>query len=135
MDAKRRVLVPVKWRAKDAAAEELTVVIWRGHAAGICLRVMPPSELAKLRQKINNTQNDGNRGLLKRLIGADSEQVTPDSAGRLLLPERMVKAAGLETEAVLVGQLDYFEIWNPRLYERMRIADEVMAADAFKSLD
>ena len=134
MDAKRRILVPVKWRAKEA--EEFTVVIWRGHPAGICLRVLPPVELAKLRQALNNLpQGDANRGVLKRLIGADSEQVTPDSAGRLLLPERMVKDAGLETAAVLVGQLDFFEIWNPKLYERVRIADEVMARDAFKLLD
>ena len=134
MDAKRRIQVPSKWRAKEA--EELTVVIWRGHPAGICLRVLPPVELAKLRQTINNLlPGDAKRGILKRLIGADSEQVTLDSAGRLLLPERMVKEAGLETAAVLVGQLDYFEIWNPKLYERVRIADEVMAQEAFKEIE
>ena len=135
MDAKRRILVPVKWRAKDAAAEELTVVIWRGHAVGICLRVLPPAEMTKLRQAINNTQNEVHRGTLKRLVGADSEQVTPDSAGRLLLPERMVKEAGLENGAVLVGQLDYFEIWNPKLYDRLRVVDEVGAQEAFKPLN
>ena len=112
------------------------MVIWRGHPAGVCLRVLPPVELAKLRQALNSLpQGDSKRGILKRLIGADSEQVTLDSAGRLLLPERMVKEAGLETAAVMVGLLDYFEIWNPKLYERVRIADEVMAQEAFKLLE
>jgi MraZ protein len=135
MDTKRRILVPVKWRAEEAAEEALTVVIWRGHAVGICLRVLPPAEMAKLRQAINTTEDLAHRGILKRLVGADSEQVTPDSAGRLLLPERMVKEAGLENGAVLVGQLDYFEIWNPKLYERQRVVDEVMAPAAFKPLN
>jgi hypothetical protein len=38
-----------------------------------------------------------------------------DKAGRICLPEGMARAAGIKDEAVLVGLLDRFEIWNPEL--------------------
>jgi DNA-binding transcriptional regulator/RsmH inhibitor MraZ len=47
----------------------------------------------------------------------------------------MAKAAGISDEAVLVGLLDRFEIWNPERFERVRAADAVMAHEAFKLME
>ncbi len=35
-----------------------------------------------------------------------------DAQGRLLLPEKLRKFAGMQKHVVLVGQLNKFEIWN-----------------------
>jgi MraZ protein len=134
VDAKRRVQMPAKWRAE--AGQELSLVIWRGHPAGICLRVLPPAEMQRLRQNLNNMpQGDTKKAVLKRLVGADSEQVVLDTAGRILLPDRMAQEAGLAADAVLVGLLDYFEIWNPQRFDRVRSSDELLAQEAFAMLD
>ena len=126
--------MPAKWRAEDG--QELSLVIWRGHAAGICLRVLPPVEMQRLRQTLNNLpMGDPKKAVLKRLVGADSEQVTLDTAGRILLPERMAQEAGLDGETVMVGLLDYFEIWNPQRFDRVRTSDELLAQEAFQLLD
>jgi MraZ protein len=126
--------MPAKWRAE--AGQELTLVIWRGHPAGICLRVLPPVEMQRLRQALNNLpQGDPKKAVLKRLVGADSEQVSLDTAGRILLPERMAQEAGLDGDTVMVGLLDYFEIWNPQRFDRVRSSDELLAQEAFQLLD
>jgi MraZ protein len=78
---------------------------------------------------------DDNKGILKRLIGSKSVQVTLDSAGRICIPEEMVKAAGLPKDVMLVGVLDAFEIWDPAKYEQVSKADEVMAAQAFRFME
>ncbi len=57
--------------------------------------------------------SDPNKVVLKRFIGSESVQVTLDKAGRICLPEKMAKEAGISEEAVLVGLLDRFEIWSP----------------------
>ena len=135
VDEKRRVQIPAKWRP-DESGTELTVVLWPKHEAGVCLRVLPPSEMAKMKKDIDAMSNsDRNKGVLKRFIGSESVQVTLDKAGRICLPEEMARAAGIKDEAVLVGLLDRFEIWNPARYENVKAADAVLASEAFKLME
>jgi len=127
--------VPSKWRT-EAGGDELTVVIWRQYSVGACLRVLPALELERVRQAITSLPaGDPKKTALRHLIGSDSEQVTLDSAGRLLLPERMAQDAGLEGEVVMVGLLDYFEVWSLDRYQKVRIFQEMQAQDAFKLMD
>ena len=58
-----------------------------------------------------------------------------DKAGRICLPDEMARGAGIKDEAVLVGLLDRFEIWNPERYEKVKAADAALAPDAFKLME
>ena len=78
---------------------------------------------------------DPNKVVLKRFIGSESIQVTVDKAGRITLPEEMARAAAIKENAVLVGLLDRFEIWNPERYEAVKASDAVMAPEAFKMME
>ena len=50
-------------------------------------------------------------------ITANATEVTPDRQGRILLPQRLITAAGLDDAALLVGVIDRVEIWNPDRFE------------------
>jgi MraZ protein len=135
IDEKRRIQIPAKWRPSEPGSE-FTLVLWPKSKEGPCLRILPPAEMAQLMTDIDAMPNDDpNKVVLKRFIGAESEQVVLDKAGRICLPERMTKASGIEGEAVLVGLLDRFEIWNPERYERVRASDAVLAHEAFKLME
>ena len=56
VDEKRRVQIPAKWRP-DKSGTELTVIVWPKHEAGVCLRVLPPSEMAKMKKDIDSMSN------------------------------------------------------------------------------
>ena len=47
----------------------------------------------------------------------------------------LAKPAGINDEAVLVGLLDRFEIWNPERYQKVKASDAVMAQEAFKLME
>jgi DNA-binding transcriptional regulator/RsmH inhibitor MraZ len=47
----------------------------------------------------------------------------------------MARAAGIKDEAMLVGLLDRFEIWNPERYQKVKASDAVMAHEAFKLME
>jgi len=135
VDEKRRVQIPAKWRP-DESGTELTLMLWPQHQAGTCLRVLPPTQMARMKADIGALPNDNpKKGVLKRFIGSESVQVTLDKAGRICLPEEMARAAGVKDEAVLVGLLDRFEIWNPARYENVKAADAVLASEAFKLME
>jgi MraZ protein len=41
-----------------------------------------------------------------------------DKVGRILLPQYLRELAQLESEIILVGVGDYFEIWSPAMWEQ-----------------
>jgi MraZ protein len=112
VDEKRRVQIPAKWRPDETGAE-VTIVPWET-AHGMSLRVFPQAQFLKMVEKIESMpEGSVERDELMRKVGRNSEQVTIDTVGRITLPDGMLKAAGLSTQAVLVGVVRVFEIWNP----------------------
>ena len=135
VDEKRRLQIPAKWRpAKENF--EFTLIVWPKSKEGPCLRALPPEQMAKTLREIDAMPNsDPNKVVLKRFIGSESVQVALDKAGRICLPDAMASAAGIKEEAMLVGLLDRFEIWNPERYEKVRASDAVMAQEAFNMME
>jgi MraZ protein len=135
VDEKRRVQIPAKWRPQKAGVE-LTVILWPREGVGHCVRVLPPAQMDRLMQSIDEMpNNDPKKVVLKRIIGSDSAQASVDKAGRICLPDEMARKAEIRNDAVLVGLLDRFEIWNPERYEQVQAADAALAPDAFKLME
>ena len=134
IDEKRRLQIPAKWRPAEDSTE-LTLMFWPKHKAGACLRVLPPEQMAKLLATLNALPaGDSDKVTLKRYIGSESVQVTVDKAGRICLPESMAQRAGLKDQAVLVGMLDYFEIWGAETLARARAMDATPALAAIEKI-
>jgi MraZ protein len=116
MDDKRRVPVPFRWRPKEPI--DFALVVWPKHAAGTCLRVLPPGPWARFMAEIEAMEDVERKPTVKRMIGTFSTTMKLDAAGRLTIPENMAAAADIKPqgEVVLVGLLDRFEIWSPARY-------------------
>ena len=98
-----------------------------------CLLVLPPKEWEALVQKLKAMPfADPKAEALRRLLGKKSDRVTLDKGGRICLPEVMAKAAAIDKEAVLVGLLDRFEVWNPERYATASVVDDELLPEAFK---
>src|SRR3989442_10193644 len=135
VDEKRRVQIPSKWRPAESGVE-FTLILWPKSKEGPCLRILPPQEMAELMRDIDAMPNgDPNKVVLKRFIGSESVQVSVDKGGRICLPEEMANAAEIKDQAVLVGLLDRFEIWNPERYQKVKASDAIMAQEAFKLME
>ncbi len=134
VDDKRRLQIPAKWRSDDGG--QFTIILWpRGAVREACLLALPPAELMDLMQRLKSMPfADPNAESLRRLIGENSDQVIPDKAGRICLPESMAKAVGIEKEAVLVGLMDRFQIWNPERYEATKTMDKETSLEAFSKI-
>jgi len=132
VDANRRVQMPLAWRS--AKPVELTMIVWPQHDCGPCLRILPPEQMDKLREKIENMP-PAEKTSLKRHIGSSSIKVELDSAKRIAIPAEMSDAVGIRNEAVFAGMLDYFEIWSPERYADMHSQEKRVVANALKSLE
>ena len=132
VDEKRRVQIPAKWR--PARPEVLTLVLLpKGTMPEACLLVLPPREWEALVQKLKAMPYaDPNAEALRRQLGKKSDRVTLDKGGRICLPEAMAKAAAIDKEAMLVGLVDRFEIWNPERQKAASAVDDALLPEAFK---
>lgn len=133
VDGKRRVQVPSKWRSAEGGTQ-FTLIVWPKHKEGVCLRVLPPAELNRLMAGLNQLPVH-ERETAKRQIGARSEQVTVDSAGRICIPQVMAEAADIKDKVVMVGLLDKFEMWSPDRYSAIEAADQVLSQRAFDLME
>src|SRR6202522_4229934 len=135
VDEKRRLQIPAKWRPEEEGVQ-LTMIVWPKHQAGTCLRVLPPEKMAKLAADIDAMPNsDPTKVVLKRFVGSKSMQVTLDKAGRICVPDEMASAAGIKDEAVLVGLIDRFEIWNPTRHQQVEAMDAMLSPKAFEMME
>ena len=135
VDEKRRLQIPAKWRPADASVE-LTLILWpKAEMQDACLLVLPPEEWVALVQKLKALPfADPKAEILRRIIGKKSDRVTLDKGGRICLPEAMAKAAGIDKEAILLGLVDRFEIWNPDRYDATSVADEQLSPEVFQQI-
>jgi division/cell wall cluster transcriptional repressor MraZ len=137
-DDKKRLQVPAKWRPTNMKNYELTVVLWtRGSEAESCLLVFPPSEIKKLLKSVKKLSwGDPQAETLRRALGGKSETVKFDQVGRICIPDRIAKPAGIEknSEAMMVGLMDVFQIWNLKRFEAINSVDGVTLPQALARL-
>lgn len=113
LDIKGRLTIPSRFR-ELLAADGAYITQGFDHN----LMVLPPTAFEKIYERVNRmSMTDNNARMLKRLIFSSAEKVDVDRAGRILIPEHLRQLADLESEAIVVGLGDYFEIWAPEPWE------------------
>src|SRR3989338_4734763 len=106
IDDKGRVAIPAKFRAKLGAVAIVTRGLDR------CLFVFAKPEWDKLAEKIIALPlAKADSRAFARLMLSGAVDVTPDTQGRVVIPENLKRYAGLEKTAVVAGVYNRIEIW------------------------
>ncbi len=131
VDDKRRVQIPALWRPAVPGTQLTLVSYPASKEVGRCLRVLSLKQMLKVMEQIDAIPSrDPRKVLLQRTFGGESVQVALDKAGRILIPEKMALDAGIKDEALLIGMLRFYDIWNPERYEKIKPSEEDLV-DAF----
>src|SRR5436305_13047773 len=108
LDDKNRLILPKKVREEFGAAERIFVT----PGPDQCLWVFAQDNLEQLAHKLDQAPaTDAEVRVFRRLFFAQMEAVDLDKTGRVLIPDRLVRFAGLGKEVVLIGVRDHLEIW------------------------
>ncbi|MFN4196874.1 MAG: division/cell wall cluster transcriptional repressor MraZ [Caldimicrobium sp.] len=116
LDEKGRVSLPVKFRESLRVRYGSEVLIIT-HLPE-CLVAYPVSEWKTLEERLLNLPFGikETREFLRYFIGSTVE-CEPDKQGRILIPQSLRDEIKVEREVVLLGMLNYFEIWHPLALE------------------
>lgn len=114
LDSKNRLFVPARFREGLSN----TFVVKAQSSKYPCLQCLRTSDFEALAHKEPARGNDPVAIRDNRFATfATSSEVTVDSQGRIMIPQRTLKAAKLTKEAIIVGMGDYVEIWNPEIFD------------------
>ena len=122
LDEKKRVSLPKAFRA----ALGKKMVMTRG--LDNCLFVYSKESWEKVAAKLDQlsfAQAD-TRGF-NRFILSGAAEVSPDGAGRILIPEHQKEFAGLKKTVVFAGVSDRVEIWDSALWKSYKAKIEHQA--------
>lgn len=123
LDAKGRLAMPSRYRDEllSRCVGQLIVTV---DAVDPCLCVYPLTEWELIEAKLRQLPSlvEENRRLQRVLIG-NAVDLELDGNGRFLVPPRLREHAGLDKHAMLVGQLNKFQLWNESAWNALAEAD------------
>jgi MraZ protein len=111
MDAKGRMLVPLKFRA--GLSEKFTIT----KGLDGCIFVFPQGEWETLEAKLSELPLADSH--IKRFFLGSKEEVELDKQGRILLPQHLREHARLEKDIVSVGVGNRVEIWDKASWKKL----------------
>lgn len=115
IDDKSRLAVPVKFRLDLKGG----AVVTRG--LDNCLFVFTKTEWKKLAEKITALPlSQANSRAFSRLMLAGAMDVKLDSQGRIILPEYLIKFAGLNKKVIVAGLYSRLEIWDEDVWNKYK---------------
>ncbi|KRW62737.1 division/cell wall cluster transcriptional repressor MraZ [Pseudomonas sp. TTU2014-080ASC] len=123
LDAKGRLAMPSRYRDQlvSRCAGQLIVTI---DAIDPCLCVYPLPEWELIEAKLRELASfrEENRRLQRLLIG-NAVDIELDASGRFLVPPRLREYAKLDKRAMLVGQINKFQLWDEDAWNAVSEAD------------
>ena len=105
LDSKGRVILPTDFREELGESFYITMGFNR------CVQVMSEAEFDRLREQIRQLPADKALSLQYLLI-SPAKSVSPNSQGRVSIPQKLREDAGLSGEVTVVGMDTRIEIWD-----------------------
>ncbi|MGD0198714.1 MAG: hypothetical protein ABSC56_12515 [Solirubrobacteraceae bacterium] len=124
LDSKNRLTIPAKFRGRFSEG----VTLARMRDVGDCVSVWSTSEFDAYVESLIASCHplSEEREALARFYGANSHDAELDGAGRVIVPARMLTAAGIEKEVVINGVANRLEVWARDTWGRVN--DELIKA-------
>lgn len=125
LDAKGRIFVPAKLR------ESLGSVFMVARNIDGCLSLYPMSEWQRLTDRLAALPDTQTRQV-RRFLYIFAAEVSPDSQGRINIPQGLREYANLARDAAVLGVGDHVEIWPAERWEQQKCGEN--AADVEKMM-
>ena len=117
VDPKGRVMIPSPFR-EIISTNYSTKLYITNDLFDKCLHVYPQEEWIKLEEKVRPLPKtlDEVKFFMRRVI-ASAQEVELDKQGRILVPAAHREDAGLNSDIVIVGQIDKIELWDRKEWD------------------
>ena len=111
LDAKGRVILPARFRGQLEGGAVMA------RALDGCLAVYPLAEFDRVARKLREARERGPRERqAARSFFSGATEFTPDSQGRVAVPQHLREYAALDRDVIVSGGFDHIEIWDAQRF-------------------
>ena len=112
VDGKGRVTLPAAFRR---GSESTSLVLIQAFSDALAL--YPEESWNTVEERLEHLvqRNPEKRRDVLRFT-ANAHSVSPDKQGRILVPDRLRSAVGIEEDVLIVGAISRIELWNPEQF-------------------
>ena len=126
LDAKGRLAIPARYRERlnSRCEGQLICTVDQDY----CLLLYPLPDWEDIERKLMRLPSFNRKARrLQRLMVGYASELEVDGHGRVLIPRELREFAGLDRQAILIGQGSTFELWDEARWNERR--DEWLAED------
>jgi MraZ protein len=127
-DVKGRITVPSEWRHSTFEAN-----LFVFPSSDRCLKVYPASWLGQLQEKVSLLKSADPMRQGVENLASKAQSAIFDQQGRIMVKASLREGAGLKKEAMMVGRLDHFQIWDKAVWEKKATAS-ITLEDALSAI-
>ena len=128
IDSKGRIVLPAKFR------EELGDTFYLARGFGnCCIQAMSTEQFNAICSRIMELPADKAMAL-QYTFSATAVEVTPNSQGRVIIPQNLREFAGIESDALVIGMNTRVEIWSQPKFDEYMASQQNTIAEALSML-
>lgn len=130
IDTKGRMIVPAKLRDQLGS----TFVVTKG--MDTCLLAYPENEWELFEEQLNKLPKTRSSAReMKRYFVGSAVDCEVDGQGRVLLPGNLREFAKITKDVVIVGMVDYAEIWSKEVWDEKNSKTELNFEDLAQEME
>ncbi len=117
LDSKGRLMVPARFRHQvpEAGGDIYVITMGKEH----CLNLWPIIEWnEEVVSKLHELPAGPEKRQLIRFYSRKSRNINLDKSGRVAIPSTFLEAIGNPKKVIVVGALNYIEVWAPDEFEK-----------------
>ncbi|MCB0833831.1 MAG: division/cell wall cluster transcriptional repressor MraZ [Bacteroidetes bacterium] len=127
LDPKNRFNIPSKMRSAFVPEDNDSVVLTQGFDP--CIYIYSMTEWKKLEEKFRGLSvMDSDMRKLIRIISGNAHEYELDKQGRVVIPQTLLHFAQIEKDILIIGMLNWIEVWNPKKYQEIHAGFDLQNA-------
>ncbi len=116
-DSKGRLALPSRMRDAGVGVSYSQFVVTKG--IGGCIAVFPVDKFERFLNEFDPGDMSQEKALnFYREFSSWAHRISVDSQGRINLPQMLIDEAGITDEVLILGVVDWIELWEPAQYRR-----------------
>jgi MraZ protein len=135
LDERKRIAIPSQFRNVLSHESEGRVILTPGYDHEIAVYPLAIWEEIENRELLSLSMDHIKSRRYRRHFTFGIKEDRLDAQGRILIPDFLLEHAQIAKEVVIIGEINYIELWSPEHYERFAREIEKSYLEDAESID
>ncbi|MBE0433028.1 division/cell wall cluster transcriptional repressor MraZ [candidate division WOR-3 bacterium] len=117
LDERKRLAIPSQFRSMLGRESEGRVILTPGYDHEIAVYPLAVWEEIENRELLSLSMDYLKSRRYRRHFTFGIKEDRLDAQGRILIPDFLLKHAQIAKEVVIIGEINYIELWSPEYYD------------------